>query len=789
MRNATSLLNWIGPIALLLIISGSAQGKATCTAADSLRKAGYLDEAKTEYTELLKGEDKPQCAVEGLLETYKAEQRKKAEVCAAAEALLKSGYLEEAKNAYVELLSGDGATKPDCAREGLIGVKEEEAAKRKETISRAQALADFGLHDDAFDTIKEQLKKDDKTEVPQELQYLSGGKVPVWRMVRRDMEPWARPILEIFAAVILLIVLKNLMFRRFAKRTLAIEEFDSGGFEGKYMGKDFSFIMRSQLNRTAAGSRRGCINLVTGPIQDIKIPPEVEAAVPTTTTSWLSPATWVKAIPALFTLVAPIRTVSLMGYLHKRGTRGVGITVQLVEKNKILASYTFWQMDFDDSSERSEDEAVDSLYQLAEYAAVWLLFEMAKNLRKGLALLGTHDWQSYAYFRAGLFAKNQNRRQAEKDLYLRALMLDPKLRGARVNLAKWFLWDKNPEKNPEAALEHLIRAKKDSLDASDGDRDPTLYSAIYNLAVLKYENGDINEAKELTQELLEKIDSTLKKTKGFLRIGYKDPALKYHLKSIRPEANSMLGGLMVELGEAGGLKRIQDETKLSSVFPSLQYNLACCYSILAHHEPQVKPGGNERREQYLQASLSHLERTFQIDASLACQVKDDRSLEYVRNEKAAEYKALIDTYETATAGALEPEPELLLAEVHIIGDEHAQKLLDEDIQTQDELLQETLNPEARENLATKLNVTEQLVTKWAHAMDLLRIVGLGPPQLKLLALADIHRLTELEASSPASLKALLDDLSKAGGEIDPPDITAVNTWVNDAKANTKPKVS
>jgi hypothetical protein len=49
-------------------------------------------------------------------------------------------------------------------------------------------------------------------------------------------------------------------------------------------------------------------------------------------------------------------------------------------------------------------------------------------------------------------------------------------------------------------------------------------------------------------------------------------------------------------------------------------------------------------------------------------------------------------------------------------------------------------------------------------------------------------LTDLEARNPPSLKALLDDLSKAGGEIDPPDITTVSAWVNDAKTNTKPKV-
>jgi Domain of unknown function (DUF4332) len=73
-------------------------------------------------------------------------------------------------------------------------------------------------------------------------------------------------------------------------------------------------------------------------------------------------------------------------------------------------------------------------------------------------------------------------------------------------------------------------------------------------------------------------------------------------------------------------------------------------------------------------------------------------------------------------------------------------------------------------------------------MDLLRIVGLKPPHLKLLVLADIGRLSDLAASDPPHLKALLDELGKALGGVDMPEIATVSAWVGDAKTNTTSKV-
>lgn len=784
MKRTSPLHKWMVTIFLLLLISGLTHAEQPCRAADALLEATYIDDAKSTYVELLNGNEKPECASKGLLETRKAELALSAGLCATPEALLNAGYLDEAKAAYLEVIKSKVKNKPDCAFAGLAVVKLKQAEKWNDTISHARVLSSFGLHNEALKTLQDQLLLDDKMVVPEDLQYLSGGKLPFWRSIRRDLEFWARPILEIAMTIILLIVLFHLLRRRFSKRTLSIEEFDKGGLDGDFMGKDFSSFFRSQLNRIASGSNGGEISLVTGPIQTIDIPAEVEAIVPDLNQSWMSPITWVKAIPALFNWLFPPRTVSLTGHLHAPGSRGVGTTAQLVGKNRILASYTFWQKDFDAASDPAIDNVAEGLNQLAEYAAIWLLFEMATLFESGLTLLGTANWQSYAYFRAGFRAENQGREEAAKILYIRALRLDPRLHGARVNLAVWYL----RKEMPKVALEQLTRAKADCVKAKDGDQDPTLYSAIYNIGALSYDEGDIEGAKKQTADLLNQIEETLKKIEDKKEKDYKDPALKHHLVSIRPVANTMLGGLLVELGEKGGRKYIEDETEKSSVYPRLQYNLACGYSVLAKNEPQDTPDGVARRESDLEKSLLHLERSFQINANIVNQVKNDRSLKYVSEAKATEFQALLDAYGSPSPMVVNSPPELLLAKLENISDENALKLQGENIQTTDELLQSTLNPQARKALAAKLNVTEQLVTRWAHDMDLLRIVGLGSPHLKLLALARVHSLTELKASNPDVLKALLDDLSAEQGEIEIPDISMVNAWINDARSYTKPKV-
>ena len=156
---------------------------------------------------------------------------------------------------------------------------------------------------------------------------------------------------------------------------LQIGEFGKGGFEEEHFGAYFSHNLLSRLNSLTSGAEAGHVALVTGPIDPIAIPPEVEAVVPTGNIPWMSPVAWVQAIPALIGWLFPRRTISVFGELHSSGNRGVGVTVRLVEKKRILVGYAFWEDDFDYGADANEHDDEENLYRLAEYVAVWLLFD------------------------------------------------------------------------------------------------------------------------------------------------------------------------------------------------------------------------------------------------------------------------------------------------------------------------------------------------------------------------------------------------------------------------------
>jgi tetratricopeptide (TPR) repeat protein len=835
MRSARLLPKWIGPIALSLIMSGSghsqeaqspcaaadafrltgllgdaktryaelvrdgdktgcaiqglreifaaeqAQRDQACAAADALRGAGFLEEANDEYKKLLTGNAKPQCAVQGLLETRKAKAAKKDELCSPANALRDAGYLDEAKTTYIKLLKDDSTL--DCAVQGLVSVKKNQDDS---SIKRERALAAFGLHDEALKSIQKRLKEDDNAVVPDDLQYLSGGWLPGWRTFRRNLIPWTMPFLEIAAGALLLLlglaIARNFLARLLARRTLNIGEFDSDSLEEKFkfLGKDFPPIIRSQLNRIAAAAPGGQLDLVTGPIREITAIKELAGALPATPTNLVSQLA--KAIPALIDWLLPERIVTLTGKLHQPGRRGAGVSMQLVENGRIFANYTFWHHDFDDASDGSPDKLPGSLYQIAEYAAIWLVFEWPRFGWQPFELLGARDWKSYAYFRAGCFADEENRGAAAKNLYIKALQTDRKLRGARVNLARRFL----REGKFDVAKDHLERAKNDYLSASYRDRrqDPTLYSVLYNLAVLEYKNKNVVSALQHTEDLTQRIEIALKKK---LVLNKTNREFRHHLEIIRPAAMAMLGGLMIEQREyENGRKNIEAAADISGIYSLVHYNVACSYSLIARHE--IERGNAAKHNEYLNKSYEYLVRSFYLDKKWVDYSKDDRSLECLQNELANKYKELIEEYETPPSVESKPVSEMPLAKIEIIGEEHARKLQEEGIFTKEKLLQNSLDPTARRELAKKLNVTEWLVTKWAYAMDLLRIVGLEPLQLKLLSRVGIERLSDLESSSPTVLKAMLDDVSSSIGGIEAPDVATVSVWINDARTNTRPKV-
>ena len=647
-----------------------------CAEADALRDAGDLEGAKAKYIGLLK-EGKSDCAIDSLAPIVKKLQER---ACAEADALRDAGDLEGAKAKYIGLLK-EG--KSDCARLALKSVRQKLEEK---AISRAQKLVDLGLYAEASTTLINQLEKDEKTKIPLGLQNLLNRQQIYWALIKYNAEPWIRLFLEFILIILIAIALFMLLLKycKPLRRKLSIcppldiEEFYDKDLKiapiENGIGKGLSSVVRSQLEHVSAASQGFRISQIVGSIQKITIPTEVVNSIPKVPGNWWT--AFVNMIPALLNWVLQPSTMKLTGHLHKPGKKGAGLTVQLLENNKIQNSYTFWQQDFDNFFKDSNETTVYNLNQLAKNVAIWLMFNTAK---REFELLGTKNWKSYAYFSAGLHAESQEERLDDaKKLYINALRIDAKLSAARVNLSGIYRKEAKKEKDKgrkerlyKVAMHHLAQAKNDceNNDCEDiNERNPTLYSAKYNLAVLRYNvEKDPKKANEEIKDLLKKIETVLKKIQDKEK-GYKDPdrTLKNHLETIKSIADAMYGGLKVECEDKEAAdewlkNHFEEETKpsLSSVLPRYHYNLACTFSILANY-PDRTTEGNKNQKEYLESSLRHLELAFLIKKELCSSAEDDPALEKVKNKMKEEYKALVNSLCPEETKELNSNQELVL---------------------------------------------------------------------------------------------------------------------------------
>ena len=772
-----------------------AAGQGPCLVANSMRDAGFFDEAVTAYTEVLGDEDielaDKQCAVDQLPRVLQRQVRSKVKLAIFYR-------IRGDEEAAVETLKEALELNPRSAAvmAALVSLGEPEEEEGDDPIARAMALASFGLHDEALEVLTDWLKKEHENfegpiNIPNDLQYLSGGKFQKWRDFRRSLRMWMPPVLEMLASFFLLIAFFYLLYRwKIAKPKVQITEFDVGGFEEEHFGRYFSHSLNNRVEDLKAGSRHGDVELVTGPIEAIELPSEVEAIVPDASATWMSPVAWAKAIPALINWIFPRRLIQITGSLHSSGNRGVGVTVRMVEKNRILTAYAFWQNDFDDTEDPSLHDTEDSLFQLAEYVAVWVLFETQARIGdKPLTLLGTDNWRSYSQFRAALFAEDDARDAAARTMYIRALRRDEKFRGARLNLGLWLIRNKRLE----IAQEQLNQVVQESRRTIGSDREPTIYSAMYNLAVLESESGDNVAAISDLNDLIVTINATLKKIENKDK-GYTNPALVPYLNEIRPAAYVMLGTLMVFSGNENGRLLIEQETSTTSLSVRQHYNMACAYSMLAAHEriAQKMPGatntGAEKIKDDLNVSLNHLKRAFQLSDRATLQAKIDPSLDEVRTKMNTAFEGLLEEYMMASRPEIEEGQDQPLADLILIGDTHAEALAAIGIFTPDDLLKRASSRKDRKTLADELTESPRVVTQWAHAADLTRIGGLGIPQANLLLLAQVTRITELGQRDPQLLTDDLHALSQARDEDDSPDLTAVGRWILQATTSTLPSV-
>ncbi len=481
-----------------------------------------------------------------------------------------------------------------------------------------------------------------------DLQYLSFEKISLSEL-RSWVELWGQTIQaigEILATVAIgFLVLFALWLRilpwikGFFFKRLDIEDFNKGAVGDIAQGLEV--LIEESLNRFETEGRRQRVHLVAGPISELKIPASIKDATPQ-----------LNIISDLIEWALPQKVIALSGYLQKTADRGAGLTLSLVEKwtGNIVANNTIWQKDYDPMMKSSSNEK-DPMpyYRLADMAATWTLFQLhasseggfltklKQNMKTFFKLpapseefipLGTKDWQSYAYFKAGVSWSLEGEKEKARQLYVEALSRDINNRGALFNLGVIDMESGEYDK----AVERLLMARNSAEKEKTNNlySDPVWYSAMYQLAasyqykVIKAEEGqELNEAEETAKILVTKINEAIESLRK-----NENKVLKQYLESFRPMAVILYAGILFGRGKEKEAESLIESLKPFSLLSyRVRYNLACYYSIAGN-----KKEGKEQTNAYKDA-LFHLNYALERGGDIVQWAKRDPSLKGVREDE------------------------------------------------------------------------------------------------------------------------------------------------------------
>ena len=101
-----------------------------------------------------------------------------------------------------------------------------------------------------------------------------------------------------------------------------------------------------------------------------------------------------------------------------------------------------------------------------------------------------------------------------------------------------------------------------------------------------------------------------------------------------------------------------------------------------------------------------------------------------------------------------------IVDIEGIGDVFAAKLMAENVDTVEQLLDRCAAPAGRKELAEKTGISEKLILKWTNHADLFRINGIGPQFAELLEAAGVDTVKELRHRVAANLAAKLLEVNE-----------------------------
>lgn len=560
---------------------------------------------------------------------------------AEADAALKSGKAEDATARYVA--ARDAAPlEPE--------VRAYEATLQAAAKQRYDGLLAAGKLDDALGQLVTLAEARPEVSVASEVANTPELR---WRVLQSKIERWGVYAGQLLVLAILALWVAYRLYRRYwGKPRLELAD-----FENTDQAKGIERTIQAMLLNLAQGNGRAAATLqsVSRPIEDAKLPVELSSAVPA---SW----GWANFIPSLAAFVIPPKKVLIRGVLLQDTQRGVGISADVRLANGQGFGETFWATDYVAPVKSTDDaKTAATHHDLAESVAIWLLFRLSGGPTK---MLGTHRWQSYAYFRAGVRAEARKDKTVAKAHYLKALQIDDQIHAARLNLAKMATGQE------QTLIFGLLRR------ALQADRaDATRYQARYTLASRQCKPATIDAAIVDATALFRDIAETAwqfglygvyarvqrevpshtlhwwqQPRLAWLRLRHavltsafaKQPAgavlrrlqerrrhhkVERYLEGVLPVILTMWVGVTLQKdpAHAGALETM---TRLDGIdhSPNILYNLACVESIRASHSPDAS-----QRDACLQRCLDKLRLALWMTPAIGEKVRLDASLAFARS--------------------------------------------------------------------------------------------------------------------------------------------------------------
>lgn len=123
-----------------------------------------------------------------------------------------------------------------------------------------------------------------------------------------------------------------------------------------------------------------------------------------------------------------------------------------------------------------------------------------------------------------------------------------------------------------------------------------------------------------------------------------------------------------------------------------------------------------------------------------------------------------------------------IEEIEGIGPVMGEKLRAAGITTTDKLLESTLTPKQRKDLAESTGISLKLILKFANMADLFRITGVGQEYAELLEAAGVDTVPELAQRNAENLTAKMEEVNEEKSLVRrTPSLTSVEKWVEEAK--------